>query len=318
MFTYIFIILGFIFLINGAQLLVDGASSLAKRFGISNLVIGLTIVSFGTALPELFLGVVANWQGLTDTVFSNVLSNNITKIFLIGGLAALINPIRFRGETAKNDILLSIFSIIILFFLANDLIVKSIASPILSRIDGLILIILFIIFIYFTLGQARAKKQTHPEHPIFSFWHSAACLIIGVIGLTIGGKWTIDNVLIIAKQFDLSGALIGSTILAIGASLPELVTAAVASFKKNSDLAIGNIIGSNLFNIFFILGLNALIKPMAFNQTLDVDLLICFLSTAALYYFILSGRIKKQVERWEGALLFIAYFFYLGFLFWRG
>lgn len=318
MLTYILLLLGFIFLIKGAELLVDGASSLAKRFRISDIVIGLTIVAFGTSALELIVNILASFQGATDISIGNILGSNIANILLIGGIAAMIYPIKVKKGTVWKEIPISLFAVLFLVLVANDFFIPKVSASVISRLDGLVLIGFFLVFLYYTFGIARVEAKDMEDYEKKNIFITLAYIIIGITGLTIGGKWIIDSVLIIGQQFGLSEALLGLTVVAIGTSLPELATSAVAAFKKNADLAIGNIVGSNIFNIFWILGVSAIIRPLTFNPTLNTDALVAIGATLILFYFILTGKEKRQIERWEGVVLFCFYLIYISFLMWRG
>jgi cation:H+ antiporter len=318
MLTYGLLILGFIFLIKGASLLVDGASSIAKKFGISSLVIGLTVVAFGTSAPELILNVIASFRGVSDMALGNIIGSNISNILLIGGIAAMIYPIKVKGGTTWKEIPLSLLALVVLLIFANDQIIDHGATSIISRIDGIALIAFFLIFLYYTFGIAKVREKDDTEYAKMNIWLSVGYIVLGMIGLALGGKWIIDSATTIASNFGLSDTLIGLTILAIGTSLPELATAVVAAFKKNADLAIGNIIGSNIFNIFFVVGVTAIIRPVHFNLQMNADILIGVLATLMLYYFVFTGKKERSIERYEGIGLFCAYLIYIVFLVWRG
>lgn len=321
MLVYLFLALGLIFLIKGADLLVDGASSLAKKLNISALFVGLTIVAFGTSAPELVITIISVFKGSTDLALGNIIGSNIANILLIGGLAAMIYPISVQKGTAKKEIPLSIGALLILLFLANDFFINHTGDLMISRIDGLFLIACFFIFIYYTFGLAKSKQkddQTEEKINLIAWPIAVIYLIIGIAGLIIGGRWVVNGAVEIARFLGFSQSLIGLTIIAIGTSLPELATSAVAAFKKNADLAIGNIIGSSIFNIFGILGIGALIKPIYFNNILNTDILIGLSATVLLFWFVLTGKKIRAVERWEGLGLFCGYLVYLAFLILRG
>jgi len=318
MLTYIFLILGFIFLIKGADLLVDGASAIGKRFGLSSLVIGLTIVAFGTSAPELILNIIASINGAGDIAIGNIVGSNISNILLIGGIAALIFPIRVQSGTVWKEIPFSLLAILVLFFFLNDAKIDQMGISVLSRIDGLVLISFFLIFMYYTFGIAKVKESDDTEYETLDLRASLVYILIGGVGLFIGGQWVVNNAIVIASSLGMSESLMGLTILAIGTSLPELATAIVASMKQKSKLAIGNIVGSNIFNIFFVLGISATIRPIVFNEALNTDIFIGIIATLLLYYFALSGKKSNTVSKMEGAVLVGAYVAYLVFLVWRG
>jgi cation:H+ antiporter len=316
--TYIFLILGIIFLVKGADLLVDGGSSLAKKLNVSNLVIGLTIVAFGTSAPELVVNIFSSLNDKADIAMGNIIGSNISNILLIGGVAAMIYPIKLRDGAAWKEISLSLVAIALLLFMANDQIINKNGVSVISKIDGIILISLFMGFLYYTFGKSKAKSKDDTDYETFGWETSIIYIIIGVAGLTIGGQWIINSATEISRSLGLSEALIGLTVLAVGTSLPELATAAVAAFKKNADLAIGNIVGSNIFNVFFVVGISATIKPLPFNLILNTDILIAIGATLLLYWFIHTGKKTKHIERWEGVTMFCCYLTYMAFLVWRG
>ena len=259
---YIFLIAGFAFLVKGADFLVDGASSIAKKFGISALVIGLTIVAFGTSAPELIVNIFASIQGNTDIAIGNILGSNIANILLILGISAMIYPLAVGKGTVWKEIPLGLLAIIVVAIMANDRLIDGGGFSGLTRIDGFILISFFIIFLYYTFGISKAQGTGEPEESNriheYSFFRSGIMVVAGLAGLTLGGKWIVDSAVVIAEQIGLSQAVIGLTIVAIGTSLPELATSAIAAFKKNTDIAVGNIVGSNIFNVFWILGISAM------------------------------------------------------------
>jgi len=317
MLTYILFILGFVFLIKGAGYLVDGSSSIAKRFGISNLVIGLTIVSFGTSAPELLVNIVASFKGASDIGIGNILGSNIANIFLILGVAALIYPLKIKKATTWRGIPLNFLAAIVLFLMANDVLIDKAPESILTRIDGLILMLFFVIFIYYAVGLARTEKNNGQNYKKKSMPTALLMITVGVVGLALGGQWVVDGAMVIARNFGLSEALIGLTIVAVGTSLPELATSAVAAYKRNTDIAIGNIVGSNIFNIFWVLGLSATIRPLPFSQMINTDILVFVFATILLFLFSFTGG-KRRIERWEGGLFVVAYIVYIVFLVIRG
>lgn len=317
MLIYILFILGFIFLIKGADLLVEGSSSLAKRLGVSDIVIGLTIVSLGTSAPELLVNIVASFKGNADIGIGNILGSNISNIFLILGISSLIFPLKIKHNTTWKEIPLNMIAVVVLFLMANDVWVDGAAASILTRGDGIILMIFFIIFMYYTFGLAKAHKEKHDgkhKHPVIK---AIGMTLLGIVGLAYGGGWVVDGAVTIAKQFGLSEALIGLTIVAVGTSLPELATSAMAAYKHKTDIAIGNVVGSNLFNIFWVLGLSALIRPMPFNPMINTDILVCLIATVMLFAFCFT-KSRYQIDRIEGGVFILMYIAYIVFLIMRG
>lgn len=317
--TYILLLLGFVFLIKGAGFLVDGASSVAKKFNISNLVIGLTIVAFGTSAPELFVNLFASFNGTTDIAIGNIVGSNIANVFLILGIAAIIYPIKVGKGTVWKEIPLSLLAAVLLLILANDRLVDGLGFNALTRSDGAVLIAFFVIFIYYTFGIAKNQDTNDGQEApkVYSGLTSAGLIFLGLIGLVIGGQWIVNSATIIATNFGLSDALIGLTIVAIGTSLPELATSAVAAYKKNSDIAVGNVVGSNVFNIFWILGLSSIIKPLPFKPELNFDLWVAVGASILLFIWMFLGK-RHTLERWQGVTFILIYFGYIMAIMFRG
>ncbi len=319
MLTYILFFVGFAALIKGADLLVDGASSLAKRLGVSALVIGLTIVAFGTSTPELIVNILASLKGNTDIAIGNILGSNIANILLILGISAVIYPLAVKKGTVWKEIPLAFLAVIVLALMANDAFIDNSQFSALARIDGFILLSFFIIFLYYVFGISKAEPadavETTPR--TYSLWRS--CLMIGggLLGLVVGGKWIVDGAVAIASSFGVSEALIGLTVIAVGTSLPELATSVVAAYKKDVDIAVGNIVGSNIFNIFWILGVSALIRPLPFSQTLMSDMLVTVIATFLLFASLFIGK-RHILERWQGICFIALYVGYVTYVVMRG
>ena len=307
--SILIIVIGFVLLIKGADWLVTGSSALAKKHNVSDLVIGLTIVSFGTSAPELVVNSIASVQHHSDIVFGNILGSNIVNLFLILGIAAMIYPITVHSNTVWKEIPVSILAVIVLFLLVNGFILTG--SNVLSRIDGAILLIMFGGFLYYIYKQLKMERPdsdeiSPKEMSNLKIW---ILIIIGLAGLIIGGKLVVDNSIKIATILGISEKIIGLTIVAIGTSLPELMTSVVAALKKNSDIAIGNVIGSNIFNIFFILSISSFINPVQFNPSFNTELYLLAGGTLVLFIAMFTGG-KKKLDRWEGAVLLGIYLAY--------
>lgn len=315
MLVYVFFIIGFVLLIKGADLLVDGASSIAKKLKIPAIVIGLTIVAFGTSMPELIVNIFASINGHTDIAIGNILGSNITNILLILGLSALIYPLATKKNTVWKEIPLSLLAALILGIMANDILIdNNTFFSGLTRIDGIVLIAFFIIFLYYTFGITKISGEaTDTSIKEFGYLKSFLFIIFGLIGLTLGGKWIVDGAVKIADLFNVSQSLIGLTIVAIGTSLPELATSLIAAYKKQSDIAIGNVVGSNIFNIFWILGASSIIRPLPFNITSNADILMTIFASLILFLVMFVGK-KHTVEKWQGALMVLIYVGYIIFL----
>jgi len=311
--TYLLLILGFIFLIKGADLLVDGASSLAKRVGISDLIIGLTVVSFGTSAPELVVNLIAALDGSGDIAVGSIVGSNISNILLILGVSAMIHPLKVKSQTTWKEIPLNLLAAVVLFLVANDVLIDGAGTSALTRSDGLILVSFFAIFLYYTFDLARKEKNDADKAPKRPVWLSLVMLVVGIAGLTFGGQWVVSSAETIAESFGLSEAFIGLTIVALGTSLPELATSAVAAYRRNTDIAIGNVVGSNIFNIFWVLGISSAIRPIDFSPELNTDILIFIGATLLLFIFSFTGGHHK-VTRKEGVQFLIAYAVYFVFL----
>jgi len=325
MIEYILLAFGIAFLIKGADFLVEGSSSLAKKLGISSLVIGLTVMAFGTSMPELVVNVISAINGTGDIAFGNILGSNMANILLILGLTAFITTLDVQYSTTWKEIPFSFLAILVLLvfssiFLLDDLNINS-----LLRMEGIILILFFAVFLYYVFESARKSKKLNNIKPntkktkIKMYSNPVIFLLIlgGSIGLYLGGKWTVEGAVTIAQGFGLSEFLISATVIAIGTSLPELITSVTAAMRKNVDLAVGNIVGSNIFNIFWVLGLTSIITPIPFPQFIISDLLILLFVTFLLFIFMFIGR-KHQLEKWQGGLFVILYVAYIAFLIIRG
>lgn len=314
---YFLFFIGFILLIKGADYLVDGSASLAKKLKIPAIVIGLTIIAFGTSMPELIVNIFASFHGQSDIAVGNIVGSNIVNILLILGLAAFIFPLRVQNNTTYKEIPLALLAVIVVALVANDRLIDSFNNNIISRIDGFILLLFFIIYLYYIYSISRKSTDNEPKIKTFHNGMSALMIVGGLAAMIVGGKWIVDGASEIAKILGMSEAMIGLTIVAIGTSLPELATSAVAAYKKQSDIAVGNIIGSNIFNIFWILGLSAAIRPLNFSVTMNLDIIILLVATLLLFTALFIGK-KHTLERWQGIIFIIVYGFYIIFQIYRG
>ena len=311
------LIAGLAVLIKGADLLVDGASSMAKKLKIPYIVIGLVIVAFGTSFPELMINILASARGSTELAIGNVIGSNITNIALILGIAAAIYPLAIKAGTTWREIPLGFLAVALMFFMANDALLDKSGQNVLTRTDGIALIAFFIIFLYYTYGVSKLRNGARDNVPVYKSLRTAIMIIGGIIGLGLGGELTVRSATGIAEIAGLSQALIGLTIVAIGTSLPELVTSAIAALKRNADIAVGNIVGSNIFNIFWVLGLSAIIRPIAFSPSLNIDIGITLVLTCLLFIFMFIGK-RRILQRWQGVGFLIIYIAYLTFAIIRG
>ena len=306
------VIIGFTLLIKGANWMVNGASSLAKKHNVSDLAIGLTIVAFGTSAPELVVNSVASINSHSDIVFGNVIGSNNFNLFVILGIVGLICPIAVQTSTVWKEIPISFIAVLVLFFLVNGFGFQE--DDILSRIDGFILFSLFVLFLLYVYKQLKTEigeiETTKAVQSNFKIW---GLISIGLVGLIVGGKLVVDNAIQIATNLGVSQKIIGLTIIAAGTSLPELVTSVVAAFKKNSDIAIGNIIGSNIFNILLILSVSSFVNPIKFDVVFNTDIYLLGGGTIFLFTAMFTGE-KKKLDRWEAVILitvFVGYTIYL-------
>ena len=334
------IIAGCAALIKGADWLVEGASALAKKYGVSDIVIGLTVVAFGTSMPEFVVNMVAVGQGSTEIAITNVLGSNIINIFVILGFTALIFPISSQKSTRRFDIPFSLIAalLVLIFAVYNSpswlqiehIFNMNIADPTLSDlgsiqmgqgnggfisgVGGSILLIFFLIFLWHNfkgIGSAP-QAESNEEYKPMSARRALALIIGGLIGLVVGGEVIVKSATSIAQSLGVSDAIIGLTVVALGTSLPELATSCMAAFKKNCDIALGNVIGSNIFNIFFILGTSACVKALPGYHGLEIDALMAALGSVLVMLFVYLTK-KHEIKRWHGAILLLTYAAYLAY-----
>lgn len=305
---YILLIIGFIFLIKWSDLLVDWASSIAKKFGISSLVIGLTIVAFWSSAPELVINLISGFQWKTDLAVSNILWSNISNILLILWITALICPIALPKSTVKKEIPYLIFVAAILILLIYD--------GNINTFDASILSILFAWFLYYTFSIAKSwTSKNQDEEEIELMWNIKATIyiVLGFIGLIGGWKLIVDSAVSIASNFGLPEAFIWVTIVAIGTSLPELAVSVIAALKKQTDMAVGAVVGSNIFNTLWILGATWLITTLPAYEWIHIDLWVNLIASLLIFVFAFTFK-KHLLERKEGIILIIAYLSYIGYL----
>lgn len=320
MMDFILIVIGFVVLIVGANWLVDGAVGVARRFRIPNIVIGLTIVAFGTSAPELVVNLVAALSpDTTDIALTNIIGSNMINTYVILGATALVCPIASQAASRRFDIPLAAAGPVLLMLLVW-------CSPYnrLSWVGGLVLLAVFGLFMYATLRKVRTLREvpeaepadadTQPRHRT---WISILLIVAGLALLVVGGRVIVDSATRIAVSWGISQAVIGLTIVALGTSLPELATSVVAAFKKNSDIALGNVIGSNIFNVFFILGVSSLMRPLPAYGNIMPDLAITALGGLLVCLFVSTNR-QHEIKRWEGLLFLVLYGVYLGWMIGQG
>lgn len=303
---------GLVLILIGANGLTDGAASTAKRFKIPSIVIGLTVVAFGTSAPELTVSISSALKGSSDIAIGNVVGSNIFNTLMIVGCTALFAPIMITRNTLRKEIPLCILSSIVLLICANDVLLDKSAENILSVTDGLILLCFFVIFLSYTFAIAFGGKQEVSEEEeirLLPVWKSVLFILGGLVGLILGGQLFVEGATGIARNLGVSESIIGLTLVAGGTSLPELATSIVAALKKNPEIAIGNVIGSNLFNIFFVLGCSASIVPMKMGDITNFDLITLVASGVLLWLFGLFFA-KRTITRIEGSIMILCYVAY--------
>lgn len=317
MLDLIYLIGGLALILVGANALTDGSAAVAKKFRISDLVIGLTIVAFGTSAPELVISLLSSIKGSAEMAIGNVVGSNIFNILMIIGCTALVLPMKVGEGTMSKEIPLVILSSLVLAFLANDVLLDGGAVNVISRIDGLVLLAFFLIFMRYTFAIARNGSETESgeEQKIKEMpgWKSTLFILGGLVGLIGGGQLFVEGASGIARSLGVSESIIGLTLVAGGTSLPELATSITAALKKNSGIAIGNVIGSNLFNVFFVLGCSATVSPLPMGNINNVDVAV-LIGSSVLFWLVGWFFKKRTITRIEGALLVICYVAYTAYL----
>jgi cation:H+ antiporter len=308
------LIVGFIFLIKGADIFVDGASSTAQNFKVSKMLIGLTIIAFGTSAPEFAVSMSALSSGSTDMVLGNVIGSCILNILLILGIAAIIHPIKIKDNTVKKELPLCMLISTLLVILFLDIKLGDGSVNQITRSDALVIILFFSIFVYYLITLTKQKKELNEdEKPPFKLVKSLLFVLIGLCGIVLGSDLVVDNASSIATTLGLSERIISLTIIAFGTSLPELVTTIVSSKKGEQDLLLGNIIGSNIFNICIVLGIPVAIygtiTPVSF-QTIDLIMLV--VSSIILFIF---SETKRTISKFEGILMLLIFIVYYSLVF---
>lgn len=309
MITYVLLILGFILLIKGADLFVTGSSSIAKLLKIPSIIIGLTIVALGTSMPEASVSVNAAITGKNELAISNVIGSNIFNLLMVMGICSIINPMSVQKSILKKEFPFSALITVLLLIFSVDKLIKNSDGNILSQVEGGILLLVFIVFLLYTIYDAlKSRKQNAnsetEDYKVISPLKSVIFIFIGIAGIIFGGNLIVESASQIAASFGISQTLIGLTIVAIGTSLPELVTSVVAAKKGESDIAIGNAIGSNIFNILFILGASAFIHPIAVNLFTIYDIIILIAASLIAYFFAIG---RRTVDRIEGSIMVTMY-----------
>lgn len=308
--NYILLLIGFGLLIKGADCFVEGASSIAKKFRIPTLIIGLTIVAFGTSAPEAAVSIASAIKGQNEIALGNIIGSNIFNLLFVVGIAAVICPLQVKKSMIIKEFPFTLLSCIVLVILAQDRLFGGSTTDVLNRGDGLILLLFFCIFMYYLIEvaiTARSEAVAGEEIAVMSLGKSSLFTLGGIIGIVLGGDLVVDAATEIALAWGMSQNLVGLTIVAVGTSLPELVTSIVAARKGESDIALGNVIGSNIFNVFFILGASSCIHPIAVNPNSIADSLFLLVVTLVAYLFAIT---KKKINKVEGGFLVAIYIIY--------
>ena len=298
------IVVGFVLLIYGADWLVAGASGVAKRFQVSNLVIGLTVVAMGTSMPEFVVNMVSVNDGTTDLAITNILGSNILNVFLILGSTALLCPICSQATSRKVDIPLASLAgvLVLLFGIFNGI----------MRWGGILLLVIFVLYMAYTLRHAKDYTDENDDIRPMHIGKAVGLILLGLIGLVIGGEMIVKSAVHIATAAGVSESIIGLTIVALGTSLPELATSLMAAAKKNCDIALGNVIGSNIFNVFMILGCSATIAPLPAYKGFVLHSVMAALGCLLVWLFVMTNK-KHEIRWWHGAILLLIYVVYMGY-----
>jgi len=304
-------ILGFFVLIKGAHWLVEGGSSLARALGVSDFFIGLTVVAFGTSLPEMFIDITAAVRGNTGLVIGDIIGSNVTNILLILGVAALIFPLHIRRGVVWKEVPFTFIAALLVLLLGNDKLIEGISYPQLSRIDGLVLLSLFAIYLYYLTSISKSGLQLQEAgNERLDTVKSIIRIITGLFALFLGAKLVVTAAVFIAEKMHISETVIGLTVVALGSSLPELTASVVAALKKHSDLALGNIVGSNIVNIFMVLGICAVIRPLPLRPQDNFAIMIAIIASLLLFMSAFVGK-RNVIDRWVGMVFILGYLFYL-------
>ncbi len=311
------IFIGIIGVTFGARILVSGGSSIARRLRVSDLVVGLTIVALGTSAPELIVSLTAAWNGKAEVALGNVIGSNIANIGLILAVCALITPLYFQRNTVRAEIPLTLLAALVCLLLSQDVRIDGRGFSAITRIDGLVLLCFFAIYMAYMLNMALKDPEEQQEpsaHPIFPVWQSVLMIAGGIVALALGGDWIVSGASDVARRLGMSDALISLTLVSVGTSIPELATAMVAALRRNTDIVVGNVVGSNLFNSFLILGSSATLSPLPLGNITLTDFLVnigvtIFLTAVAFF------STPSRITRLEGGFLLAVYLAYVAYLF---
>lgn len=312
--AYILLIIGFALLIKGADYFVDGASNIAGLLRVPPMIIGLTIVGFGTSSPEATISIIAALEGSADLAIGNVVGSNIFNIAMVLGVTALVYPLQVKNETIKKEIPFTLLASGVMLVLMSDTVLQGYSHNVISRSDGIILLLFLSIFVYYVIDMAinhRSNEKNVETGKDLKWGKSILITVLGLAAIIFGGELVVSNGTEIAYSIGLSETLVGLTVIAIGTSLPELVTSILAAYKKESEIALGNIVGSNIFNILFVLGVPAVITPLSVNDVIFVDMYMMIILTILLLIF---SRTNFRIGKREGMILIVSYVIYLVYI----
>ncbi len=316
---FLFLSLGFVLVVAGADALVRGASALAKRLNVSEFIIGLTVVAFGTSAPELVVNVIASIKGDEALVMGNIMGSNIFNALVILGVGGLIRPLYVIRRTVRLEIPFAVFAVAVIGIAANDVWTDRGPVNIISNSDALYMLALFGVFVVYTFVVFKGSEpvDTSIGVQVYPMWKIVLLIVAGAFGLSFGGDQVVSSAVKLARIFGVSEVLIGLTIVSIGTSLPELATSIMAAIKHRSNMAVGNVVGSNIFNSLFILPISALFNDIPYDASMNWDLLVLVLGSF-LFLLFMRTRQKYYLDRIEAAALLMLYFAYFGFIIWRG
>ncbi len=312
----VFIVGGIILLITGAEALIRGAGSIAKKLAVPEIVIGLTVVALGTSAPELVINTLAAYRGQHAIVFGNIIGSNLANILLILGVAGLVRPLSVLRNTVWKEIPFVLLATGVMLALVYDSWHGGVGDGQLSRIDGLVLLVLFGGFMAYTFALTRTESSTDHDVAVYPGWASALMVVGGMGGLFAGGHLTVEGAIDVARHLGVSEKLIACTIVAVGTSLPELVTSAVAARRGRCDIAVGNVVGSCVFNVLMVLGISALVNPVDYSSAFNVDAGVLMAASLVLFITMFTGR-RRMLDRWEAALMLAGYAGYIGYAIYR-
>lgn len=311
--SFILLIIGFILLIKCADLFVDSCSNVAKALGIPTLIIGLTIVAFGTSAPEAAVSITASLKGMNDISLGNVVGSNICNLLLVLGVSSLFGTLTAKKKVVTRDFVYCIFSSIVLLVMSFGFFVNGGSEGVITQGNGLILLCFLAIYLYALIGEARRSSKAKEEKVDFKK-KDILFIIVGIAGIVLGGQLVVNSATEIANMLNISQNVIALTIVAIGTSLPELVTSVIAARKGEADIAIGNVVGSNIFNVFFILGLSSAISPISFGMESFMDIIIMVMASGLVYVLLLKNM---RIGNKKGIILVGSYILYMVYILMR-